>query len=194
MAELPLASTRTVDISGVVMADLDAIEKDYKADKLSNVAIGVRHGVSEAYVRKMAKKLSWTRGAPVTPPRPAPPPRELLRRAASDTSAMTNEELSVDLTRRMLDELDTVTSHIGEMEELIEIETGNDRDDRRRAAMMKAVSLPVRANTLKMLLAAQAEAEGDGKKGKKELQMEAAKVAGSGKFKASAPPPLKVVG
>ena len=97
---------------------------------------------------------------------------------------MTNEELSVDLTRRMLDELDTVTSHIGEMEELIEIETGNDRDDRRRAAMMKAVSLPVRANTLKMLLAAQAEASEDGKKGKKELQQQAAdNIVSSTKFK-----------
>jgi hypothetical protein len=175
------------------MANLDAIEKDWKAGKLSNVAIGKKHHVSEAYVRKMAKKLGWTRGAPVTPPRPEPPPRDLLRRPAADTSGMTNAELTQDLTRRMLDELDTVTAHIGELEDLIESETANDRDGRRRAAMMKAVSLPVRSNTLKLLLAAQAEASDDGKKGKKEKQLEAAKAAGSGKFKASAPP-LKVVG
>ena len=175
------------------MADLDAIEKDWKAGKLSNVLIAKKHGVSEGYIRKVAKKFDWQRGAAVTPPRPAPPPKTMMRRDAPETGGMTNMELTQDLTRRMLDELDTITAHIGELEDLIECETAADRDDRRRAAMMKAVSLPVRSNTLKLLMAAQVEAAGDGKKGKKEQQLEAAKAAGSGKFKASAPP-LKVVG
>ena len=180
------------------MADLDAIEKDWKAAaqvgkewEPTNVAIGIRHGVSEGYVRKVAKKFNWQRGAAVTPPAPPPPPREYLRRSAPDTGGMDDKALADSLLRRMLDELDTVTSHIGELESLIELETHDDRDDRRRAAMLKAVSLPVRANTLKLLLMAQAE-EG-GKKGKKELLQEAAVVAGKGKFKSSAPP-LRAVG
>ena len=182
------------------MADLDAIERDWKAAKPvgktwnpSNVDIGARHGVSEGYVRKVAKKFAWTRGAAVTPPKAPPPPRELMRRDAPETAGMDDPTLANNLLRRMLDELDTVTSHIGELEELIELETHDDRDDRRRAAMMKAVSLPVRANTLKLLLMAQADAAPEGKKGKKELLQEAAVVAGKGKFKSSAPP-LKVVG
>lgn len=180
------------------MADLDAIERDWKAAtrtgsswEPSNVAIAARHGVTEGYIRKVAKKFNWQRGAAVTQPAPPPPPREYLRRSSPDTGGMDDKALADNLLRRMLDELDTVTSHIGELEDLIETETHDDRDDRRRAAMLKAVSLPVRANTLKLLLMAQAE-EG-GKKGKKELLQEAAVVAGKGKFKSSAPP-LKVVG
>lgn len=183
------------------MADLDAIEKAWKAAKHkggklydpSNVEIGKLHGVSEAYVRKVARELNWKRGADVTPARPAPPPRDLLRRPAADTSGMTNAELTVDLTRRMLDELDTITAHIGELEELIETETANDRDNRRRAAMMKAVSLPARSNTLKLLLAAQAEMEGEGKKGKKEQKADKAKAVGAGRFAPAVAPGLKVV-
>lgn len=174
------------------MANLDAIEQDWKAAKLSNVAIGKRHKVTEAYVRKVAKKFGWLRGAAVTPPPPPPPPKELMRRDAPDTAGMDDPALANNLLRRMLDELDTVTSHIGELEDMIECETVTDRDDRRRAAMMKAVSLPVRANTLKLLLMAQADAAPEGKKGKKELLQEAAVVVGKGKFKSSAPP-LQVV-
>lgn len=175
------------------MADLDAIERDWKLGGVSNIAIGKRHGVSEGYIRKVAKKFGWQRGAAPTPPPMPSVPRELLRRDAPATDGMDDPTLANDLLRRMLDELDTITAYVGELEKLIEAETANDRDDRRRAAMMKAVSLPVRANTLKLLLMAQADAAPEGKKGKKELLQEAAVVAGKGKFKSSAPP-LKVVG
>lgn len=175
------------------MADLDAIEKDWKAGKLSNVAVATRHGVTEGYIRKVAKKFGWQRGAALTPLPLPPPSRALMRRDRPDTAGMDDPTLANDLLRRMLDELDTVTSHIGELEELIELETGGDRDDRRRAAMMKAVSLPVRANTLKLLLMAQADAAPEGKKGKKEQLLEKAKGASSGKFGASAAPGLRAV-
>lgn len=175
------------------MADLDAIEFEWKAAKLSNVAIAKRHGVTEGYIRKVAKKFNWTRGAAPTPPPPPPPPKELMRRDAPNTAGMDDPTLANNLLRRMLDELDTVTSHIGELEELIELETHDDRDDRRRAAMMKAVSLPVRANTLKMLLMAQADAAPEGKKGKKEQLLEKAKGAAAGRFGASAAPGLRAV-
>jgi len=153
------------------VADLDAIERDWKEGSMTNVAIGIRHGVSKATYAKLPKSSTGSarRGHTAAPP---PPPREYLRRSVPDTGDMDDKALADNLLRRMLDELDTVTSHIGELEELIDDETHDDRDDRRRAAMLKAVSLPVRANTLKLLLMAQAEESG--KKGKKELLQEAA--------------------
>lgn len=178
------------------MANLDKIEAEWKAavqiGKIwmpTTVEIALHHKVSEAYIRKVAKKFGWQRGAALTPLKLPPPPRELMRRDASDAQPAKAD----DLLQRMLDELDTVTSHIGELEELIELETGGDRDDRRRAAMMKAVSLPVRANTLKLLLMAQADAAPEGKKGKKEQLLEKAKGASGGKFGASAAPGLRAV-
>jgi hypothetical protein len=60
-----------------------------------------------------------------------------------------------DLTLRLLSELDAVTAHIGEIEDLILAETDADEDGgRRRAAMLKAVSLGARSTVLKVLLTA----------------------------------------
>lgn len=59
-----------------------------------------------------------------------------------------------DLTLRLLSELDAVTAHQDELEDFIIAETAGDRDTRRRAAMMRAVDLPSRAATLKLLVAA----------------------------------------
>ena len=41
--------------------DLEAIEADYRAGQLSIRAIATKHGCSEAYIRKMALKLGWTK-------------------------------------------------------------------------------------------------------------------------------------
>lgn len=38
---------------------LDDIEKGYRLGTLTNGGIGKRNGVSEAYVRKVAKKYGW---------------------------------------------------------------------------------------------------------------------------------------
>ena len=52
---------------------------------------------------------------------------------------------------RLLDELDATTAHIGEIETAIEIATANDDNTRRQDAMMRAVSLKARAETVKSL-------------------------------------------
>ena len=44
-----------------VTADKQAIGRDYRAGILSNREVGIQHGVSEGYVRKVAKKEGWTR-------------------------------------------------------------------------------------------------------------------------------------
>jgi hypothetical protein len=80
-------------------------------------------------------------------------------------------ELGSDLALRLLDELDATTAWVGELERMIEEATANDENDRRRTAMMKAISLPARAMTLKTIAQALgALNEADGPKGKKEIQ------------------------
>jgi hypothetical protein len=60
-----------------------------------------------------------------------------------------------DLTQRLLDELDAVTTYTEEIEQLIMLDTIADKDGgRRRQAMLRAVALSSRAGTLKQLLAA----------------------------------------
>lgn len=76
-------------------------------------------------------------------------------RGAKPTGALAGAIANAkDLTGRLLDELDAVTAHLGEIQDLIEIETIGDKDSRRREAMLKAVSLPARAGVLKTLVAA----------------------------------------
>jgi hypothetical protein len=50
---------------------------------------------------------------------------------------------------RMLDELEATTTHAGELKEMIEEITADDRDGRRRDGMLGAISLGGRAKTLK---------------------------------------------
>jgi hypothetical protein len=103
-----------------------------------------------------------------------------------------------EIAGRMLDELDTVTSHVGELEQLIEIETEEDENGRRRAAMMKAISLPARSMTLKTIMQALAVAKevagvGTGGGKKEEAKAKAQEAAKPGnKFAPPAPPRLAV--
>jgi hypothetical protein len=88
------------------------------------------------------------------------------------------------LIARMLDELDAVTTHQGELAEEILAATAADRDPRRRNAMLRAISLSSRAATLKNLAAAaktvaQIEAPSAGAVGKKAQATAAAWTAGN---------------
>ena len=93
------------------------------------------------------------------------------------------------ITGRLLDELDAVTTHYDEIEDLIIDETAGDRDSRRRSAMLRAVSLGARAAALKLLIAAAntwaelerpAIATKPAGKGKKAQAQDAAQTAGQG--------------
>ncbi len=99
------------------------------------------------------------------------------------------------LARRQLEELDATTSQIDQIEDDIDGETAGDRDGRRRAAMLKAVSLPARTMILKTIaqvLELAGVAGGKQKLGKKEQRQGAAVEAGRGRF-APRPPPKLVV-
>ena len=93
------------------------------------------------------------------------------------------------IAARLLDELDTTTAHIGELEFLIETE---ESDPRRRQALLKALSTAERAKTLKDIsLAMKTLTEVGAPGGKKqERQQKAEQVAG--KFGVRSAPKLVV--
>lgn len=93
----------------------------------------------------------------------------------------------------MLDELDVVTSRRGELEDIIIDATDGDDDDAKRTAMMRAVSLSGRANTLKTLaLALKTINEASAPQGKKAAAQEKANEVGR-RFAPIGPPTLKAV-
>lgn len=153
-----------------------------------------QHGITEAAIRKKAKASGWTRpaDAPKKPKKKAViamtiiPPRPPARdRSSAPIDAV---ERGRELADRMLDELDSVTSRQGELEDMIDEATAGDESPRRRDAMMRAVSLPMRANTLKTIAQAlKTFAETGAPEGKKaQRQAEAEEVGGI--FAAPTPP------
>ena len=227
-----LLGTKKVRIV-VRKTDWREIEKKWKAGA-TNVSIAAELGVTEGYVRKVAKKKQWVRGAAMDkPPRkkyvrtvkakpvavvapvieiipepaivePDPVAVILELAAAPDVPAVVAEQLPAipkpakekpapsgltglsrcaDLAERMLDELDVVTSRIGEIEELIEIETGGDAGPQRQKAMLRAISIDQRAKTLEVLIKTLKESTGmSADKGKKEQLADKAEEVSSGKF------------
>jgi hypothetical protein len=158
-------------------------EESIKAAWLAGIQsirqIAKDHGVSDAWVRKLAKRHEWPprgdtanrsahRGANSTALVVLRPPAD-ARRSPRDSSDDDGEGASdairkaarsdpaelVDDTRdilaRLRDELDAVTSYVGELEDLIIDDTADDKDSRRRNAMLKAVSLPTRILAAKNL-------------------------------------------
>ncbi|UAK26551.1 hypothetical protein K8P63_06960 [Sphingomonas nostoxanthinifaciens] len=93
----------------------------------------------------------------------------------------------------MLDELDVVTSHRGELEDMILQATEDDDDAARRDGMMRAVGLAGRANTMKTLaLALKTLNEAAAPQGKKAQQQDKANEIAS-RFRPIGPPTLKAV-
>lgn len=182
---------------------LDDIENDYRLGTMTNVYIGKRNDVSEAYVRKVAKKYGWVKGEPrkVKPPLPEVY-KDVIKKPLSETiSTKKNDEhafMLMDLLERMLDELHQITTYQGDLKALILAETENDRDSKRRAAMLKAISLPIRTHTLKTITQILINTKRIGSSnaqlcGKKEQNAEKAKVAIKGRFAPSEPPKLSTV-
>jgi hypothetical protein len=182
--------------------DWTAIEVAFRAGTLSNRQIAERFGVSEANIRKRAKAGEWVRSAQ---PRAHSPVAEILppvnrsARPVLPYEQRDHVEHAREIAGRMLDELDAVSSHAGELEDLIGIETANDKDGRRRAAMLKAISsLPARSMTLKTIVQALAVAKevagvgiGGGKKEEAKAKAQEAAKPGN-KFAPPAPPRLAV--
>lgn len=163
-----------------------AIEVDYRAGIMSIREIARWHGISHPAIIIKAKAKGWERKA--KPGHVEPLEQEVRARrvvaklasAAGDSTTLA--ERARNLAGRMIDELDTVTAHHGELEDMIHTE---ESDPRRRGVLLKAISLGERAMTLKNIsqtLKTLSEA-GETSVGKKaNRQAKAEKSASGGKF------------
>ncbi len=177
-------------------SEWDRIELEYLAGECSIREIADRHEISEAAIRRRAKIQRWVRAARKprtlrTSPNPPPPPAA----PAEPVDAPAIAERGRQLVVRMLDELDTVTSNIGQLEEMVYDDTDDDRDGGRREGMLKALSLGSRALTVKTLAAAfKTLNEASAPQGKKAQAQDRAKAVGGGsRFAPIGPPRLAVV-
>ena len=167
--------------------DWRLIRAAFEGGSVSDRALARQHGLSHTAIQKRAKAESWKRptlGAEPVMQAPALPTvaEASVSQALSDAAAAEPKELirrGRDLVGRLLDELDSSTTHVGQLEELIMAETEGDRDGRRRAAMLRAVALPTRAAVLKNLAAA-TRIMSEAAPGKKDEAAEAARTAGAG--------------
>jgi hypothetical protein len=175
--------------------DWGRIEIEYLAGEDSIREIADRHEISDAAIRKRAKRDGWIRPVRTAnrrePERQPPPPPAADPERAREPGTIADDGRA--LIARMLDELDVVTSQRGELEDMIIEATDNDDGDARRSAMMKAVSLPERSNTLKTLaLALKTLNEAAAPQGKKAQAKDRAQEVGN-RFRPIGAPTLKAV-
>lgn len=162
--------------------DWAEIEKDYRRSKESVKEIARWHQVSDTAIHKRAKADGWVREVkPVRLSLKAEPvvPAAV---AAADVDPTDIADRGRGLVLRLLNELDAVTTHGTELEEMIE---AAEDDPRRRTALLKAISLSERAGVVRSLATAfktWAEAQAPaGKKAERQAKADAA-AAGGGKF------------
>ncbi len=175
--------------------DWPRIQIEYLAGEVSIREIADRYEISDTAIRKRAKAEKWVR--PVRsanrcePERSPPPPPK-----SDPEKPVASAELADGgraLVGRMLDELDVITSKRGELEDMIVAATDGDDEDARRDAMMKAVSLPVRAGTMKTLaLALKTLNEASAPVGKKQAAQQRAAEVGR-RFGSIGPPTQKAL-
>lgn len=179
--------------------DWTAVRADWADAALSIRKIAKRRGVSESAIRKRAAAEGWPERAAAQPKPAAKPQRQEEPEKSAPAPAPKIDatdpaqvaEAGQTMIVRMLDELDAVTTHAGQLEEMITAEVD---DPRRRAAMMKAVSLGGRADTLKTLALAfktWSAASGGAAQGKKAQRQAAAEGIG-GRFAPRRGPRLAV--
>jgi hypothetical protein len=173
------------------------IQIEYCAGDDSIREIADRFEISDAAIRKRAKAEGWQRKVRTAnrcePERSPPPPPPSDPARPVDAGSIADDGRS--LVSRMMDELDTITSRRGELEDLIIEATDGDDDDAKRKSMMSAISLPGRANTLKTLaVALKTINEASAPQGKKAAAQDRAReVAGGSRFRPVGPTQLHAV-
>lgn len=194
--------------------DWPAIRLAYEAGGISHRALAREHGISLKAIQKRAQSENWKRPdvahdrgggiskAMAVAGKPLPNPmrtaeivhQPMTKRQQTPSDRSVSHKEVIDrgraLVSRLLDELNAITSHIGEIKQMIVDETANDRDGRRRYVMQQAINLSTRAGVMRNLaLAAKTLAEAA--PGKREEQAEAAQKAGTeGRFAVPAGPRL----
>lgn len=152
-------------------ADWEAIEREYRAGQLSIVEIGRQHGVSHTAINKRAKRDGWKRdltkqvqrevsarlvSAEVSPEVSAANAKEAVDLAAERGVVLVLQHRkalsrSRAIAEKLFNELEGLIDNSDEVEAAIVAETAQDKDSQRRNAMLRAVSLPSRAATLREL-------------------------------------------
>jgi hypothetical protein len=164
---------KTVDWAG--------IERDYTSTTRSIREIAGWFSISEGAIRKRAKAKGWTRPEPKasTQQNAGAYQGEILPPTKGGEVPKVEEVIGRgrNLADRLLDELDALTLHRGEMDVIIQ---ENEQDPARQQALRQAVSLPTRAKTLQTVMLAvktMGETAVDTAKGKKQQRQAAADAA-----------------
>lgn len=147
--------------------DWEAIEREYRAGQLSVSEIARQQGVSHTAINKRAKKEGWTRNLAhkvrqevsarlVSPEVSASNARQAIETAAARGVELVRQHQSSlgranRIAETLMAELERGCDRIEEIEAAIDDETSEDANSNRRNAMLKAVSLPTRAATLREL-------------------------------------------
>lgn len=155
--------------------DWEAIEREYRAGQISVRAIASQHGLTEGAIRKRAKAEGWSR--PLAEKVRAAVREKLVRADGTQDGTQSDRvrtdaetidfaaNRGVELVRqhraslgranaiiaKLLDELESVTDNRSDIEDAIEVDTASEKSPRRRDAMLRAVSLPSRAQTAREL-------------------------------------------
>lgn len=153
-------------------ADWDRIEIEYRANKLSNREIGKSYGVSEAAIRKRAKKYNWQRDLAnevhrrtteklvrdTVKDRPEPVSDEQVVEEVATRNATVVESHRKDirngrdLTAMMMAELHDNTKEFKTLQELVSQQADDEEwHQQRLQRVQKAISLPQRAATMRDL-------------------------------------------
>lgn len=142
--------------------DWEGIEREYRGGQLSVAEIGRQFGVSHTAIQKKAKKNKWNRDlsekvrseiAARLVAEGLQQPREV---ATVDDMATRGLNLilghqshigrNIGAVSKLIEELHEASDNYDEIIEEIEEETRDDKNGKRRARMLAAVSLPSRAN------------------------------------------------
>lgn len=153
--------------------DWPAIEREYRAGQLPVLAIAKRYGLTEAAIRKRAKRDGWARDLSVPVQRTVQ--RKLIERDAAEVaqeraeaapniveSAAERGALVVighrqdirrgrEMVLRLLYELEAATLTKDELVQIIEEETAGEKNPQRRNTMLRLVGLPSRAGVIRDL-------------------------------------------
>lgn len=147
--------------------DWEAVEREYRTGQLSVREIGLQHNVSHTAINKRAKAEEWVRDLTKEVRREIT--NRLVRESVSSEVSNANAKEAVEtaaargvelvrqhrrslgraqcIIEKLLFELERGTDNVDDIEAAIDEETAKDKNDKRRNMMLKAVSLPSRAQT-----------------------------------------------
>lgn len=159
--------------------DWEAVEKEYRAGQLSIREIGRRHGVNDKAIRKKATELGWSRdlAGKVRAKVDEKLVRSLVREANADdaqiieqaaergAAVVESHRADINQGRRiagmLMDELRSNTENIQLLEELVGQQADEeDWNEKRKAAVNRAISLPSRAGVMRDLATAMKTMQG----------------------------------